>query len=209
MSMEQTKPEKNKVNYSLNPRIKFSIEDSMFRYHFTDAIIPPQVNKNDTLLRLGKENRIRFILEGCLNYRKMQELTIKRGSGITRSQPVRKSWQKKNDFLSKTAKLFSNKYIIKEPKTQSVVPVQKKPKPAPVPPLDMRHDEMAWVGIELHDEQGYAIKNERFELYKGDKKISSGTTDKYGMARVIYLNPGNYDVCFPNMDKKKWRIKGG
>jgi len=198
--MELKIPEKHIINYRQNRNIKLILEDSGYRYYFTNTIFKPEIKKKDTLLKIRNISFIASILRKCLIYRSMQETAVKKASGI--SNTGRKTRQKP-DYLTKTAEQFRNKYIIKEQKPVFIDPFLEHLKPSPPIP-DIPFDEMHWISIQLNDEEGGFVKNERFELYIGDKKIVTGITDAHGMAKMMYMKMGDYDFCFPDIDKVMW-----
>ncbi len=62
-----------------------------------------------------------------------------------------------------------------------------------------------WIEIELVDDQDNPIPNERCRLELPDGSIWEGTTDAGGIARVDYIDPGECEVNFPNIDLNEWR----
>jgi hypothetical protein len=79
---------------------------------------------------------------------------------------------------------------------QSVERKNKKPKKDPT--------KKSWVIVGLDDEAGKPVTGESFELWQGGKLISSGTLDNKGRARVSGIDPGSYDLTFPDLDKDAW-----
>ena len=62
-----------------------------------------------------------------------------------------------------------------------------------------------WIGIKLVDEDGRPVPGERFRLALPGGEIVEGTLDETGQARVEGLPEGSGKVCFPDMDKDRWR----
>ena len=79
---------------------------------------------------------------------------------------------------------------------QSIERKNKKPKKDP--------KKKSWVVVGLDDEQGNPVAGESFELWQGDKLISSGSLNNKGRARVRGIDPGSYDLTFPKLDKDAW-----
>lgn len=61
--------------------------------------------------------------------------------------------------------------------------------------------ETSWIEIELHDQEGEPIAGERYEIKLPDGKVSKGSLDGKGFARVQGFDPGQCKVTFPELDK--------
>ncbi|MEA2563912.1 MAG: hypothetical protein QOH06_5416 [Acidobacteriota bacterium] len=74
----------------------------------------------------------------------------------------------------------------------------KQGKPAPEP--EQKH----WLEIELLDDEGKPIANERYFVELPDGSKLSGRTDSQGRARAEDVDPGTAKVSFPDLDKKMY-----
>ena len=68
------------------------------------------------------------------------------------------------------------------------------------PPGEEEETETTWIEIELKDEFGDPIANERYEITTSDGKIKKGTTDSNGKAKVSGIAPGECQIKFVNLD---------
>lgn len=66
-----------------------------------------------------------------------------------------------------------------------------------------------WIEIELVDDEGKPIANERYFVELPDGSSLSGRTDGLGRARVDGVDPGTAKVSFPDLDKKLYEPGGG
>lgn len=57
-----------------------------------------------------------------------------------------------------------------------------------------------WIAIELVDEEGQPVPNERYWILLPDGSVREGRLDAKGRARVGDLDPGECDVRFPDLD---------
>lgn len=62
-----------------------------------------------------------------------------------------------------------------------------------------------WIEIELLDEKGAPVRNERYTILLPDGSTRGGTLDSLGRARVDGIDPGVCEVCFPEIDQRAWR----
>ncbi|MCP3940952.1 MAG: hypothetical protein GY710_05660 [Desulfobacteraceae bacterium] len=198
----KTNPQKI-INYQTEQLIKFKLEDNNYRYHFTNtSLVKPRTKASDTLLKDLNVNVLERLIGQCIAFKKIQQPILEKFSGI--SPRGNQKTLNKTNYNKILAQKFKTKYIIREKKFRIQDAIREVPVETPDIP-DVPFDEMAWIRIVLNDEEGNAVKNEPFDLYKGDKLITSGKTDAHGMAKVIYLPGGNYDISFPNVDKKEWK----
>ncbi len=72
-------------------------------------------------------------------------------------------------------------------------------------PEETPSDETHWIGIELKDEKGNPIPDEPFRLRFPDGTIYEGNLDAEGKFVLKGLAPGDYEVCFPEIDQDQWR----
>lgn len=62
-----------------------------------------------------------------------------------------------------------------------------------------------WIEIELLDDEGKPVANERWFVELPDGSQKSGRTDGQGRARVDGVDPGTAKVSFPDLDKKMYQ----
>lgn len=62
-----------------------------------------------------------------------------------------------------------------------------------------------WIAIELVDEKGKPIPNERFRIELPDGSYTEGKLDGAGQARLNDIDPGTCQVTFPDIDGKEWK----
>ena len=65
-------------------------------------------------------------------------------------------------------------------------------------------EEKSWIEIKLVDENNDPVPGERYRVETPDGKISEGTLDQNGFARVNHIKPGTCKVTFPKLDKDAW-----
>ncbi len=61
-----------------------------------------------------------------------------------------------------------------------------------------------WIEIELKDDQGNTIPNERYRIKLPDGSTQEGNLDANGRARVDGIDPGTAQVSFPDIDVNEW-----
>ena len=81
---------------------------------------------------------------------------------------------------------------------------------APRPPARTRppvalEDLKTWVEIELVDDDGKPVANEKYLIKVPGGATESGTLDANGRARVTGLDSGMCDISFPDVDAREWR----
>jgi len=72
------------------------------------------------------------------------------------------------------------------------------------PPVAL-DDLKTWVEIELLDDLGKPVPNEKYSIKVPGGVIASGTLDANGRARVTGLDPGTCDISFPGIDAREWK----
>ncbi|HEY4329749.1 MAG TPA: hypothetical protein VGN88_08430 [Phycisphaerae bacterium] len=65
----------------------------------------------------------------------------------------------------------------------------------------------SWISIKLVDEDNHPVPGEPYEVTLPDGRVSSGTLDDKGEAKVDGFDPGKCKVSFPAMDKSVWKPK--
>jgi hypothetical protein len=71
----------------------------------------------------------------------------------------------------------------------------------PPPPVTQR----TWIEIELVNEMGAPVVNERYTIRLPDGSTRDGTLDTQGRARLDEIDPGTCKICFPAIDQEAWR----
>jgi hypothetical protein len=74
---------------------------------------------------------------------------------------------------------------------------------APAPSRQPQRNK-TWIEIELVDNEGNPVANEPCRLILPDDSIWEGTTDAQGLVRVDFIDHGQCEVCFPNIDLNEW-----
>ena len=68
----------------------------------------------------------------------------------------------------------------------------------------------SWIEIELVDEAGQPVPNERYEITAPDgETIKRGHTNERGQAHVAVPEPGTCQISFPDLDQAAWERAGG
>lgn len=62
-----------------------------------------------------------------------------------------------------------------------------------------------WIEIELKDDDGNPVPNERYRIRLADGSTREGHLDANGRARVDGIEPGTAQVSFPDIDANEWR----
>jgi hypothetical protein len=74
--------------------------------------------------------------------------------------------------------------------------------PSKPPPIT----EVTFIEIELVDQRGRPVPNERYRITLPSGDIRTGNLDKNGFARVDGIRPGGIcDIEFPDIHKTEWR----
>ena len=98
-----------------------------------------------------------------------------------------------------------------DPEEQPPAEARKRAKPSAwVPALtageqETDEEEKTWIEVELLDDLGEVVPNERYRLRLPDGSIREGRLDANGRARVDGIDPGTAQVCFPDIDANDWR----
>ncbi len=61
-----------------------------------------------------------------------------------------------------------------------------------------------WVEIELVDQDGNPVPNEKYRLVLPDGTVQEGTLDENGRAGAEGIDPGTCKVSFPDIHAKEW-----
>ena len=63
-------------------------------------------------------------------------------------------------------------------------------------------EELTWVAVELVDQDGEPVPYKAFELLRKDgSRVTKGTLNEQGYARVDSITAGTYQVRFPELDE--------
>jgi hypothetical protein len=65
-----------------------------------------------------------------------------------------------------------------------------------------------WVSIELLDDTGMPVANEKYLVTVPEGVIKSGTLDSKGRARITQIDPGVCKISFPDLDRREWKKVG-
>jgi type VI secretion system secreted protein VgrG len=66
-------------------------------------------------------------------------------------------------------------------------------------------EKKSWIEGTLVDEADQPVPGEAYEVKLPDgTTVASGTTDEKGFFRVDHIDPGQCEICFPNLDKDAW-----
>jgi hypothetical protein len=99
------------------------------------------------------------------------------------------------------------------------VPVQANPMEAPAAPkstgsrprprIPVPVDEpiKTWVEIELLDDAGKPVANEKYLVTVPEGVVKSGNLDAKGRARITNIDPGTCEISFPDIDGREWKPK--
>jgi hypothetical protein len=79
-----------------------------------------------------------------------------------------------------------------------LVPLAARGRPVPL------EDEKTWVGIELLEDTGKPVANTKY-IVKGPSGTFEGTLDAKGLARITNIDPGTYDISFPDIHLREWK----
>jgi uncharacterized protein involved in type VI secretion and phage assembly len=69
-------------------------------------------------------------------------------------------------------------------------------------------EKKTWISIDLKDDLGNAIPNEKYRIKLPDGSIQEGNLDANGRARVDGIDPGTAQICFPDRDADDWQPAG-
>jgi hypothetical protein len=62
----------------------------------------------------------------------------------------------------------------------------------------------AWIEILLRDADGQPVNGERYKIKLPDGSIQEGKLDTFGHAEYYNINPGQCQVCFPDLMDDEW-----
>lgn len=68
-----------------------------------------------------------------------------------------------------------------------------------------QEQEDSWVEIELVDDDGNPVPQERYEVTLPNGHKIYGNLDDQGLARILGIQPGQCDINFPRLDREGWR----
>lgn len=77
------------------------------------------------------------------------------------------------------------------------------PLPPELPPAEIPKTEH-WLEIELVDDLGNAVPNERYRVTLPDGRVREGRLNAQGRARMEDVPPGVCEVGFPDIDAAEW-----
>ena len=73
-----------------------------------------------------------------------------------------------------------------------------------VKPHKPDEEKTSWIEIEMVDEENEPVPGEKYKITLPDDSVAQGTLDDKGFARVDGIDPGNCQICFPDIDKYQW-----
>jgi hypothetical protein len=76
------------------------------------------------------------------------------------------------------------------------------------PVLGPEAEPMAWISIELVDDEGNPVPNTDYRIECDDGRVRTGTTNLYGKAREEGLHDGSCKVTFPSLNPPDWKKVG-
>ncbi len=71
-----------------------------------------------------------------------------------------------------------------------------------------QEEKKGWLELELKDNTGEPVGNEKYRVQTSDGEVKEGFTDGNGFARIDNIAPGSCKVGFPNLDETTWRLSG-
>jgi len=90
-------------------------------------------------------------------------------------------------------------------KTQSGKYGSEKVKPHKPPQTkEEKKEKKGWIEIELVDETDEPVPGERYEITLPDGSVAEGTLDTKGFARLEWIEDGQCEVSFPDLDADVW-----
>jgi hypothetical protein len=76
------------------------------------------------------------------------------------------------------------------------------------PVLGPEAEPVAWISIELVDEDGNAVPNVDYKVECDDGRVRTGTTNLAGKAREEGLHDGSCKISFPSLNAPDWKKVG-
>jgi hypothetical protein len=108
------------------------------------------------------------------------------------------------DWLLETARVLVVECVEVRRELPDVVRRQA-PRPPSRPRPEPIEDLKTWIAIELLEEKtNRPVSGARY-IVKGPSGTFAGTLDGQGRARVDSVDPGTYDVSFPDFDGREWK----
>jgi hypothetical protein len=90
--------------------------------------------------------------------------------------------------------------------TQSPMEEAEEAKPPAAPPArPPATARKTWIEIELVDEQGKPVPKQRYRIELPDGSFRDGVLDSSGRVRFDGLEPGQCEICFPEIDANEWQ----
>jgi hypothetical protein len=98
----------------------------------------------------------------------------------------------------------------REPSWWKTEPEEEPPPPvepqAEIIQAELPASAVAWLEIELVDEEGNPLAGEPYWVQFPDGEVQEGALDEYGLARIEGTISGTCVVRFPNIDKNDWEL---
>lgn len=77
--------------------------------------------------------------------------------------------------------------------------------PAPASVVQAGGSVNSWIVIELRDDHGRPVPQERYRVVLPDGKSVEGALDSRGRVRIEGFDPGSCRVTFPDRDAADWK----
>jgi len=81
---------------------------------------------------------------------------------------------------------------------------QKSPAPKDQIPIQKKKRQLAWIEIELVDQEGKPVPNEVYRVQLASGLVREGLLDHRGNARISGIEPGTCKVSFPAIHPDEW-----
>jgi type VI secretion system secreted protein VgrG len=65
-------------------------------------------------------------------------------------------------------------------------------------------DKKSWIEVQLIDDVDEPVPGARYTVTLADGTVYGSTTDQNGVGRVSFIDPGQCDICFPDLDQDAW-----
>ncbi len=108
---------------------------------------------------------------------------------------------KQKELLEKW-KARIHRYVVR---VSSVGVGEGEPAAAPIRSAKSPAEEKTWIEVQLLDENGKPVPNAKYQVQLSDGSTQSGSLNQQGSARFEDIDPGDCQICFPEIDAKEWQ----
>jgi hypothetical protein len=108
-------------------------------------------------------------------------------------------------WLLETERLLAIECVEVREHRPSAPPSAPTPTPRERPRPVALEDLKTWIEIELLDDTGKPVANEKYLIKVPGGTTESGTLDAKGRARITGLDPGTCEIAFPGIDAREWK----